>query len=191
MRWLKHTISLLLVVAAVVVALATVFSDHSADYGKVALPQGGTVQLPRGNVTVYDKVHGGSTDGTTNGTFSFQVIPADGGAPLSLGPVSQTFDYGLVRSESIGQIDAVAKLKVPSSGDYVVRGSTSGAPASVSLEFGTNAGTAVLHRWKLLAGLLFGALLLALIPVPRSGRRWGSEDQPTGWSSDPRAPYAG
>ena len=34
MRWLKNILVTGLLLAAVVVALATVFSDHSADYGK-------------------------------------------------------------------------------------------------------------------------------------------------------------
>ena len=45
------------------------------------------------------------------------------------------------RSETIGELGAVAKLDVPSAGSYVV--SASGAAAtrgSSSLEFGTNAG---------------------------------------------------
>jgi hypothetical protein len=48
MRWLKNTISLLLVLAAVAVVIATVLSEHSDDYGVVTLPQGGAVSLPEG-----------------------------------------------------------------------------------------------------------------------------------------------
>ena len=60
------------------------------------------------------------------------------------------------------------------------------------LKFGTNAGAAVVDRWRLLAGLIGAALLISLIPVPRGGSRWDDETEaPTGWSSDPRAPYAG
>jgi hypothetical protein len=192
MRWLKHTLSLLLFVAAIVVALGTLFSDHSGDYGKVSLPQGGTVQLPKGAVTVYYQVQGGPSDGAENTRFAFQVSPAQGGEPLPLGSPSHTSDYGLVRSESIGDLGAVAKIKVPSAGSYVVSGSSSAAPGSAFLEFGTNAATAVLHRWKLLAGLLLGALLLTLIPVPRWRRRRDQPvEEPTGWSADSRAPYAG
>src|SRR5436190_5794646 len=193
MRWLKHTISLVLIAAAAVIALATVFSDHSGDYGTVSLPQGGTVHLPKGTVTVYYRVQGGPSDDAQNTGFSFQVVPAQGGEPLPLGSTSETSDNGLVRSESIGDIGAAAKVKVPSTGSYVVSGSSTAAPGSAFLDFGTNAATAVLHRWKLLAGLLFGALVLSLIPVPRSGRRRHDEPagEPVGWSSNPRAPYAG
>ena len=53
MRWLKHMLTVGLLLAAAVVALATVFSDHSDDYGKVALPSGGVVHLPKGTVTVF------------------------------------------------------------------------------------------------------------------------------------------
>jgi hypothetical protein len=192
MRWLKHIISLGLLAAAVVIALGTVFSDHSSDYGKVSLPKGGTVQLPKGKVTVYYHVQGGPSDGGDNTGVAFQVTPAGGGEPLSLGSPSETSDYGLYRSQSIGDMDAVAKLEVPSAGSYVVSGNSTATAGSAFLEFGTNAATAVLHRWKLLAGLLGGALLLTLIPVPRSHRR---RDEPSGepvaWSSNPRAPYAG
>jgi hypothetical protein len=192
MRWLKHVISLLLAAAAVVIALATVFSDHSGDYGKVFLPHGGTVHLPKGTVTVYFRLRGSASDAAEKTGFSFQVTPAKGGEPLPLGSPSQTSDYGLVRSQTIGDLGAVAKIKVPSEGSYVVSGSSSAAAGSSYLEFGTNAATAALHRWKLLAGLVLGAVLLALIPLPRgSRRREEPAGEPVGWSSDPRAPYAG
>ncbi len=194
MRWLKHTISVLLLLVAVGVVMATVFSDHSDDYGQVSLPQGGSVYLPEGKVTVFYRVLGDTSQIDQNaGGLAFQVTPANGGAPIAMALVNgQTSGVAVTRSETIGELGAVAKLDVPSAGDYVVSGSTNLAPGTSYLEFGTNAGSAVLARWKLLAGLLLGAMLIALIPVPRSGQR--SEDpagEPSGWSSDPRAPYAG
>jgi hypothetical protein len=194
MRWLKHTISVLLLVAAAGVALATAFSDHSDDYGQVSLPQGGTVHLPEGKVTVFFRVLGETSEiARKSGGLAFQVTPAEGGEPIAMALANgQTSGVAVTRSETIGELGAVAKLDVPAAGDYVVAGRTDLAPGTSFLEFGTNAGAAVLERWKLLAGLVIGALLLAVIPVPRSGRRW--EDpaaEPTGWSSDPRAPYAG
>jgi hypothetical protein len=193
MRWLKHTISLVLLLVAAGLVLATAFSDHSDDYGQVSLPQGGTVHLPEGKTTVYYRVLGDSSEINQNtGGLTFAVTPANGGQPIAMALANgQTSGVAVTRSETIGELGAIAKLDVPSAGDYVVSGSTDLAPGASYLEFGTNAGTAVLHRWKLLAGLLLGALLLALIPVPRSGRHWNAEDEPTGWSSDPRAPYAG
>jgi hypothetical protein len=194
MRWLKHTISVVLLLVAVGVVLATAFSDHSNDYGQVLLPQGGTVHLPKGKVTVFYRARGDSTElGENSGGLAFQVTSAQGGEPIALALANgQTSGVAVTRSETIGELGAVAKLDVPAAGNYVVSGSTNLAPGTTLLEFGTNAGSAVLQRWKLLAGLLLGALLLAIIPVPRSGRRW--EDpagEPVGWSSDPRAPYAG
>ena len=66
----------------------------------------------------------------------------------------------------------MAKLDVPSAGSYVVSAGGAAAPGTSSLEFGTNAGSALAKRWRLLAGLLGAAILVALIPVPRSKRRW-------------------
>jgi hypothetical protein len=194
MRWLKHTISILLVLGAAGVILATAFSDHSSDYGRASLPQGGTVHLPKGKVTVYMRLAGSSSDvaENSNGNLAFAVTPAGGGTPIAASAADgQTSDVSVTRSETIGEVGAIAKLDVPSSGDYIVTGSTDRAPGVSYLEFGTNAGSAVLQRWKLIAGLLLGALLLAVIPVPRSGRRWDAGEGQTGWSSDPRAPYAG
>jgi hypothetical protein len=193
MRWLKHTISVVLLLVAVGIVLATVFSDHSDDYGQVSLPQGGTVHLPEGKVTVYYRVLGDSSElGPNTGGVAFQVTPAQGGEPIAMTLANgQTSGVAVTRSETIGELGAVAKLDVPAAGDYVVGGSSDLAPGTSFLEFGTNAGTAVLQRWKLLAGLLLGAMLLALIPVPRSGRRWEDESGEPQWSSDPRAPYAG
>jgi hypothetical protein len=192
MRWLKHTISIILVLVAVGVVLATAFSDHSDDYGQVSLPQGGTVHLPEGKVTVfYRELADSSQPGQNSGGFAFNVVPAHGGPPVDMSLANEgTTALSTTRSETIGEHGALAKLDVPVAGDYVVSGS-SNLPAGTSfLDFGTNAASAVRDRWKLIAGLLLGALLIALIPVPRrSGRRW--EGDSGGWSSDPRAPYAG
>ncbi len=193
MRWLKQTLSILLVLAAAGVILSTAFSDHSDDYGRVSLPQGGTVQLPKGEVLVYFRLQGQPADQPDNaGGLAFQVSPAGGGDPLAVSAANgQVSDISVTRAETIGEVGALGKFQVPSSGEYVVTGSSGLAPGASYLEFGTNAGHAVLNRWKLIAGLLLGALLLTIIPVPRSGRRWGEADGPAGWSSNPRAPYAG
>jgi hypothetical protein len=194
MRWFKHTVSVLLLVAAAAVALATALSDHSDDYGRVPLPQGGIVHLPEGKVTVfYSQLGDGSDPVQQVGQFGFQVVPAGGGSPVPVASGNGTESADAVqRSETIGELGAVAKLDVPSSGDYVVSASSNLAQGSSSLEFGTNAGSALLQRWHLLAGLVIAAILIALIPTPRPRRRWEDEgDAPSGWSSDPRAPYAG
>jgi hypothetical protein len=193
MRWLKHTLSVVLLLVALGIFLATLFSDHSDDYGQVSLPQGGTVHLPEGKVTVYDRLQGDASE-VDRGTAGmvFQVEPTAGGSAVGLTlDNGETSELQVQRSETIGEFGSIGKLDVPASGDYLVSGSTDLAPGSLYLDFGTNAGNALLNRWKLLAGLLFGALLLALIPAPRSGRR--REDAPgePQWSSDPRAPYAG
>jgi hypothetical protein len=190
MRWFKRTLSTLLLLVAFGLILAIGFSDHSHDYGRVSLPQGGTVHLPEGKVTVFDRARGESSEMEDNtAAVAFQVVPTDGGEPIAIklenGDVSDT---QVQRRESIGEFGALAKLDVPRSGDYRVTGSTDLAPGTVYLDFGTNAGRALLNHWKLIAGLVLGALLLTLIPVPRS-RRWMDAPDPA-WSSDPRAPYA-
>jgi hypothetical protein len=194
MRWIKHTVSLLLLVGAVAVALGTAFSDHSDDYGDVPLPQGGVVHLPEGKVIVfYGQAGGTGADGGATVPFTFQVTPAGGGTPVPVSSEGGTEVANADRgSETIGELGAVARLDVPSAGSYVVGASGGLAPGTTSLEFGTNAGDAVLHRWRLLAGLVIAAILVGLIPVPRSKRRWKDDSGPSsGWSSDPRAPYAG
>jgi hypothetical protein len=196
MRWLKNIVSLLLLVAAVAVALATALSDHSDDYGQVPLPQGGIVHLPEGKVVVYFSQLGDGSNPTDQHSIplGFQVVSARGGLPvpvLSAGGGGQSLS-AVERSETVGELGAVAKLDVPRPGDYAVSGSTTLPAGSAFLKFGTNAGAAVLARWHLLAGLVIGAILLALIPMPRPRRRWEDDSgAPTGWSSDPRAPYAG
>jgi hypothetical protein len=94
------------------------------------------------------------------------------------------------RSETLGELGSVGKLDVPNAGTYVVSGSSGRPPGISSLSFGTNAGAALADRWRLLAGLLGAAFLITLIPLPRHRKRWGEADEPTGWSSDPTAPYA-
>lgn len=193
MRWLKHTISAVLLLVAVGIVLATALSDHSDEYGRVSLPPGGTLHLPEGKVTVYYRLRGDTSEfGENTSGLAFQVTPIRGGSPVAMAAANgESSEVAVTRSETIGELGAIAKLDVPSAGDYVVSGSTGLAPGASYLEFGTNAGSAVLHRWKLLAGLLLGALLIGIIPVPRSGRRWEEDAGEPHWSSDPRAPYAG
>ena len=194
MRWLKGLISLGLVIAAIAVALSTALSDHSDDYGQVSLPQGGVVHLPQGKVTVFYSQLGDNTNiAPAVAPFTFQAVPVAGGPPV---PVSSQGDAptasSVERSETPGELGAVAKLDVPTAGDYMISGNTTLPAGSSFLKFGINAGTALAHRWQLLAGLIIGAILLALIPTPKHRRRWEDEgDAPSGWSSDPRAPYAG
>src|SRR4051794_10337147 len=193
MRWLKRMISLTLLLVAAGVIVATGFSEHSDDYGRASLPQGGTVHLPKGKVTVYYRVNGDTPalDRNTGGV-AFQVVPVAGGTPIAMTlDNGQPSEVAVQRSETIGELGALAKLDVPAAGDYLVTGRSDFAPGSSFLEFGTNAGSAILAKWKLIAGCLIGALLLMLLPVPRSGRRRRDSAGEPQWSSDPRAPYAG
>jgi hypothetical protein len=192
MRWLKRTISILLLLAAVGIVLATAFSDHSDDYGRVSVPGTGTVHLPKGAATVYYRLRSDSSEVASGGDLAFAVTPAQGGSPLAMTQATgeETSDVTVTRSETIGEIGSVAKLDLPEAGDYRVTGNTNFAPGTSYLEFGTNAGNALLQRWKLIAALVLGALVLAFIPLPRSGRRRDRAGEPH-WSSDPRAPYAG
>jgi hypothetical protein len=193
MRWLKHTTSVLLVLAAAAIVLSTALSDHSDDYGQVPLPQGGMVNLPKGETTVFYTVLGDNSDPIKQvAPLGFQVAPVRGGPPLTMSSTDGgSTDVTVTRSETIGELGAVAKLDVPSAGDYSVSGTTNLPPGTSFLEFGTNSATAVLHKWRLLAGLLLAAFLIGFIPTPRPRRHWEDEHGPSGWSSDPRAPYAG
>jgi len=190
MRWLKHTISVVLLLVAVGIVLSTALSDHSGDYGRVSLPQTGTVHLPKGKVTAYYRVRGDAIPAGQTGGLTFAVTPAHGGPPIAMALANgETSGVAVTRSETIGELGAVAKLDVPATGDYLVSGTTDLPPGAAHLDFGTNAGTAILERWKLLAGLVLGSFLLTLIPVPRSGRHWQDGAGEPHWSSDPRAPY--
>jgi hypothetical protein len=196
MRWLKSLISIGLLLAAVAIALSTAFSGHSDDYGKVPLPQGGVVHLPEGKVIVFhNQVANGSDPARQAGSaYTFQVVPVGGGMPVPVSSENGALTADAVqRSETIGELGAVAKLDVPNAGDYVVSASSNLVAGTAVLEFGTNAATAVSQRWHLLAGLVLASILIALIPVPRRPkRRWEDEEgTPSGWSSNPRAPYAG
>jgi hypothetical protein len=194
MRWLKSMISVLLVIAAAAVVLVTALSDHSDDYGQVPLPEGGVLQLPEGTVTVFYSQLGDSSDPIQQLSvpLSIQVTPVSGGAAVPVTSANdKTPEVATQRSETVGELGAVAKLHIPTAGAYMVSGTTNLASGSSFLKLGTNAGTAVVNKWHLLAGLLIAAFLLAIIPVPKGPRRWDQGDAPKGWSSDPRAPYAG
>jgi hypothetical protein len=195
MRFLKQITPALLVLAAIGVVLATVFTDHSSDYGQVSLPEGGTVALPEGTVIVFYDELGSATQPTRklSAPLNFKVTPAGGGAALPEKPTADngTGEYQTTRSEDIGQLGSIAEVEVPATGDYVVSGS-SGRPAGSSyLTFGTSAFNAVARKWRLLAALLGAAILVMLIPTPRRRHRYDDAPGAAGWSSDPRSPYAG
>jgi hypothetical protein len=199
MRWLKHMLTVGLLLAAGVLALAAVFSDHSDEYGKVALPSGGVVHLPEGTVTVFE--HQGVAG------LGFQVVSVSRGTPIPMRSAGGTISAnGVQRSEVVGEHGAIAKLDVPVEGDYRVVATSEVPAASASLQFGTNAATVVADKWKLLAGLVIAAFLIALIPTPRHKRRSHDDSSVASDSaaasdssvastgmppSPPRAPYAG
>ncbi len=199
MRWLKNILVTGLLLAAAVVTLGTLFSDHSAEYGTVGLPEGGVLHFPKGTVTVYYSQNGSISEEQQNGALSFQAIPVAGGPAIAMSSAGGTISAeGTQRSEVIGEHGAIAKLKVPSDGDYRIATASNLQPGVVSLDFGTNAATAVAAKWRLLAALVGGAFVIALIPIPRHRRRShddpktpGSSGTSTEWSSTPRAPYAG
>ena len=195
MRWLKHTTSVLLILAAAGIALSTGLSNHNDDYGQVALPQGGVVELPKGTTTVFFRELGDGSDPIhqLQAPLTFQAVPVGGGPAVPMAAVDGgTPGTAVNRSETIGELGAVAKLEVPATGAYEISGSSGLAAGSSFLQFGTNPATAILDRWKLLAGLVLAAFLIGFIPTPKSPRRWDDENKaPSGWSSDPRAPYAG
>jgi hypothetical protein len=196
MRWIKHITVPLLVLAAAVVALATVFSDHDDDYGTVTLPAGGLVELPSGTVKVFYQEGNLPQNPIADlaAPVRFEVTPAGGGAPLAKTPTADTGNAELQtqRSADIGSPGSVADIEVPAEGTYSVTGSAGrpGQPAGAArLTFGTDPLGAVARRWKLLAGLLVAAFLVALVPIPRR-RPHDEAAGPSGWSSDPTAPYA-
>jgi hypothetical protein len=189
MQAVKRIVPTLLGVAIATVVLFTLFSNHESDYGRVPLPPGGTVELPEGTVKIFFEEAGSASDSRLAAPLSFQVSPSGGGGPLALEPTSKsgTSETQVQRSEDVTSLGAVAKLNVPEEGTYVVRGG-SPALAGSALSFGTDPLTAVGRRWQLLAILLGAGVLIALIPLPRGGS--GAAAESTGWSSDPRSPYA-
>jgi hypothetical protein len=188
MRWLKQLVPTLLILAAVGVALATLFSSHEDEYGSVPMPAGGSVELPEGTVKVFYTDAPGQTGSRLAAPLSFEVVPAGGGDAVPLEPTAKngTSETQVQRSEDITSLGSIAKLEVPQQGTYLVDVRSGGTISSLS--FGIDPLTAVAHRWKLFAALLGAAVLLILVPMPR---RDGRADDAPGWSSDPRAPYAG
>ena len=169
MRWLKRILPRLLVLAASIVAVVTFFADHSDDYGQVALPQD-TVSLPQGTVAVYVKEPAsGSGERRLSAPLRFEVRPVGGGRPLAK---EVTGKYGTravqtERSQNIGQTGSVVELEVPVAGTYAVHGRLGQPARPAELSFGTDSFAAVGDRWRLFAGLVGGAVLISLVPLPR------------------------
>jgi hypothetical protein len=163
-RWLPR----LLVLGAIGVVIAALFSDHKKAYGEVPLPQGGVVNLPEGESKVYlDEIVLGEQKGDPrrlSGLLAFTVVPVGGGGPLSIDSVAGESSAELSeRSQAIGSKDAVATVEAPSAGDYRVSGRYE-SEATASLSFGTDPFTAVMDEWRIWAGLLVLAFLITLVP---------------------------
>lgn len=166
-RWLPR----LLVLGAIGVVIAALFSDHKKAYGEVPLPQGGVVDLPEGESKVYlDEIVLGEPSGDPrrlSGLLAFTVVPVGGGAPLSIEPIGGgTGDELTERSQGIGSKDAVAAVDAPAAGDYRVSGQYE-SEVTASLSFGTDPFSAVLAEWRIWAGLLVLAFLISLVPRAR------------------------
>ena len=169
MRWLKKIAPPLLVLAAAIVALATLFTDHSAQYGRAVLPPGGTMTLPEGTVRVF--VEGASDDGfqrRLTAPLRFRVRPVGGGEPLPARPTSSdgNSETATSRSQEFGGSGSVAKLEVPSAGGYTVSGQLGNGRVPVTLTFGTNPFSALVDKWHLWGGLLAAALLISILRMP-------------------------
>jgi hypothetical protein len=180
-RSLKQMVFWALLIAAFAVVVTTALGDHEAEHGSLTLPPGGTVELPEGTVKVFYDEGGEAATGTAlNAPLRFQVVPAAGGAPLTNQSTSSSAtSTGTQRSEDLISRGSVAKLEVPSEGEYVVTGGNGVAPGVI--KFGTDPFSAVTDRWRLLAVLLGGALLVTFIPVPRTR---GSGHQDAVWAAD-------
>jgi hypothetical protein len=187
MSALKRILPTVLVLAAVAVVIVTLLSSHDSKYGEVPLPAGGTVELPKGTVKVFLEEPTHSTDSDLAVPLSFQVTSADG-VPVPLEATAKDGSGAALtqRSEEVTEFGSVAKLDVPEEDSYRVSGGEQ-APAGSSLTFGIDSLAAVVDRWRLLAVLLGGAVVIALLPGPR---RSPTADEASGWSSDPRTPYA-
>jgi hypothetical protein len=187
MQWLKRVVPKLLVVAAFAVTIVVLVTDHRAEYGTVALPQGGLVQLPEGTVKVFvDEPQQPGDPRDLSSPLSFDVTPVGSSAALAKNPEVQENSRQLTkRSEAIGSKGAVASIDAPSSGAYRVSGGFAEATPGASLSFGTDGFMAVIDRWKILAGLLLGAFLLTLIPVPSRGSSYEASAGEAGGGSEP------
>jgi len=182
-RSLKRMAFWALLIAAFAIALVTAISDHKDDYGSLVLPPGGTVHLPKGETEVfYEEQQGGPTSAGSelSSPLTFTVVAVGGGAPLTTsGSAPGASGVETERSEDVIERGAVAQLDVPAEGDYTVTGGTkSGAPGVIS--FGVDPVDAVMNKWRLFAVLLGGALLISLLPTPRTRRNpdtaWAAGD---------------
>jgi len=188
MRWLKGIAPMLILFAFGVLVLVTLISDHTDEYGQVAIPQGGVVTLPQGDPTIYVAEPGsGESERKLSQRLRFEVSPATGGEPLTK---EATGKYGSdelqgERSQDFGESGSVAQLQVPAAGEYAVRGSFGDGSVPATLSFGRDSFTAVADRWRLWALLVGAAVLIWLIPTPR--KRRGAVDHEMGAIE----PYAG
>lgn len=193
MQWLKRIVPKLLMVAALGVVIVALVSDHTAEYGTVPLPQGGVLHLPGDTVKVFvDEPQEPGDPRELSSILSFDVVPVGGSGALAKDATVQSNNEQLSkRSEAVGSKGAVATIDVPAGGDYRVSGGFTEPTAGASLSFGTDAFMAVIHRWKILAGLLGAALLISLIPVPKRDSSYESSGEASSYQPPRFNPYNG
>lgn len=152
-------------VAAAVIAVFTLVSDHSADYGEVKLPGQGKVDLPQGSVDVFykDPGTGPSAAADLAAPVRFRVAPVRGGVPV-LATANE-------RSVGLGDSGEISTFEAPYEGVYNVSGSVGAGQAGARLTFGTDAATAVTRKSDLFVALLGGGLLAGLIASILGRRR--------------------
>jgi hypothetical protein len=184
MQWLQRLLPKLLVLGAAGVVVAALLSDHHAEYGDVTLPRGGVVTLPEGTVNVFvdesTTAPGQSDDSHNLSSFlKLEVVPVAGGEQLTNEPAADEGgpDELSERSEAIGSRGTVATIEVPAAGEYRVSGGMADE-TSAEVSFGLNSFRAVAHEWKLIAGLLAGAFLISVVPLPK--RRSGEDSFSSG-----------
>lgn len=183
MQWLKRIVPPLLVLGAAGVVIATLFSSHADSRGSVPLPQGGEVYLPSGKTTIFAEPRTPEETDTNHVTspFALRVVPATGGDPLPIDPISDDDSPNQLfhRSQEIGQRGAVATIDAPASGRYVVTGSFDDEQSG-SVNFGLTSFGAVKDEWKLIGGLLLAAFLISIVPVPKRGPGWERDEGGSG-----------
>jgi hypothetical protein len=188
MRTLKRLAPPLLCLAAFALVLATAFTSHTDDYGSVDLPPGGKVTLPEGGVDVFvEEAQRDNSSPDLSSPLAFAMFASDGTQVAA--EAGEGLSIETDRSQTVGSDGAVAKLDIPAAGDYTLTGGLEGG-TQATLTFGRTRFSAVASHWKVLAGLLGAAFVIALIPM-REARDGPIENfsRPSAYSGP--APYDG
>ena len=164
-RWAVLALGVVITLAGLGLGLPQLLSGDHEEYGRVAIPGRGTVDLPAEKVVVFYEDGSSPADGFFSAPdVDWRIRPESGGAPLELDG-----DDGLesnVRDD--GSWTDIESLEIEEAGEYEVEVRPVAGGPDPALTFGTS-GVTLTALLFVIVGAGIGTTLIALALAARRG----------------------